>query len=110
MWKLFKRDVTFNKGKKQQWARHLARSRFLFAMLKFLRQTRHMRRRVRKRARGKKSKKKKTKKVPKSPLTLKLHMTYQMLGGEVGLPTPYTPYYSGLLVFAVGDDLLVQGR
>ena len=98
MWKLFKRDVTFNKGKKQQWARHLARSRFLFAMLKFLRQTRHMRRRVRKRARGKKSKKKKTKKVPKSPLTLKLHMTYQMLAGEVGLPTPYTPYYSGLLV------------
>ena len=97
MWKLFKRDVTFNKGvgKRSNWSHHLDRSRFLFALLKFLRQTRHMRRRVRKRVvKRKKPQKKQTKKVSKSgkgkdgPLTLELRMTSKMLEEEVGHTPP----------------------
>ena len=86
--------MTFDKGKKSQGTTHLSRSRFLFALLKFLRQTRHMRRRVRKRVRSKKPQKKQAKKVPKSrkgkdgPLTLELRMTSKMLEEEVGHTPP----------------------
>ena len=61
----------------------------MFALLKFLRQTRHMRRRARKRASGKKPKRKQKKNVSTSgkdkagSMELKLHLTEKMLETEV---------------------------
>ena len=94
MWKLFKRHAQQRKrGKFPKAVEHILRqSRFMFALLKFLRQTRHMRRRARKRGRGKKkaSSKKKAKGASSSkrrakdgPLELKIHLTDGMLETEV---------------------------
>ena len=96
VWKLFKRHVWQRKRGKtkpnnyRDAAEHILRqSRFMFALLRFLRQTRHMRRRARKRATTKKAKaKEKSSGSSKAranggPLELKLHLTEHMLAKEV---------------------------
>lgn len=100
VWKLFKRCVSHRKRGKlkpnnyQHAARGLlARSRFMFPLLSFLRQTRHMRRRAQKYSHSKKQQTKmgaasRTRHAKASgcrPLELKLHLTEKMLNNEVRL-------------------------
>ena len=97
VWKLFKRHVWQRRRSKTNpnnygnAAEHtLRQSYFMFALLKFLRQTRHLRRRAQKRARGGKKTNENRKdavgrrvRAKNSPLELKLHMTRTMLQNEV---------------------------
>ena len=94
VWKLFKRHVLQHKKSKTKNNNYgdaaqtlLKKSRFMFAMLSFLRKTRHLRRQARKRRRktGSRDKRKvREARVKRSaPLELKLHLTEKMLSMEV---------------------------
>ena len=112
VWKLFKRHVWQRRRGKKKPNNYrdaaediLHRSRFMFALLQFLRKTRHMRRRARKRATAKR-RKTKTKKSAASrkardkrgSLSLKMRVTPQMLMDEVRVLVVFAEFFCWLYV------------